>query len=58
MDEDSSAESVPVEVSGGDVDDKSARSSVDGSGGGEIKWSGRVGEQLTREEQCLFETVG
>ncbi|GJN90362.1 hypothetical protein Rhopal_003373-T1 [Rhodotorula paludigena] len=53
MDEDS-AESV----SGGDVDDKSARSSVDGSGGGEIKWSGRVGEQLTREEQCLFETVG
>ncbi|GAA6032157.1 hypothetical protein JCM8097_007101 [Rhodosporidiobolus ruineniae] len=33
---------------------------VDGAsnGSGEIKWSGKVGEQLRRNEQCLFETVG
>jgi hypothetical protein len=24
----------------------------------EVHWSGKVGEQLRRDEQCLFETVG
>ncbi|GAA5866320.1 hypothetical protein JCM8547_000738 [Rhodosporidiobolus lusitaniae] len=42
-------EEIPVEVEG--VDGK-------GSTNGEIKWSGRVGEQIRRREQCLFETVG
>lgn len=30
----------------------------DGSGGGEVKWSGDVGAHLRRDETCLFETVG
>ncbi|GAA5832404.1 hypothetical protein JCM11251_006443 [Rhodosporidiobolus azoricus] len=50
MDQDQ--EAVPVEVSGGN-----ANGSENG-GEGEIKWSGKVGEQLRRREQCLFETVG
>ncbi|GAA6003694.1 hypothetical protein JCM10207_003550 [Rhodosporidiobolus poonsookiae] len=29
-----------------------------GTAEGEIRWSARVGEQIRREEQCLFETVG
>lgn len=31
---------------------------ANGSKGGEIKWTGNVGAQLRREEECLFETVG
>lgn len=36
---------------------------VDGPNGeqtqtAEVKWSGKVGEQLKRDEQCLFQTVG
>ncbi|GAA5981366.1 hypothetical protein JCM11641_005296 [Rhodosporidiobolus odoratus] len=40
-------EQVPVEVNSGSQ-----------SAQGEIKWSGKVGQQLRRSEQCLFETVG
>ena len=32
--------------------------SPSGSQGAEIKWSGKVGEQLRRDEQCIFKTVG
>ncbi|BGP25894.1 hypothetical protein JCM10295v2_004835 [Rhodotorula toruloides] len=31
---------------------------ANGSKGSEIKWTGNVGAQLRREEECLFETVG
>ncbi|GAA5885736.1 hypothetical protein JCM3774_003295 [Rhodotorula dairenensis] len=31
---------------------------AEGTATREVRWSGRVGEQLKRDEQCLFETVG
>ncbi|GAA5961938.1 hypothetical protein JCM21900_001154 [Sporobolomyces salmonicolor] len=57
MDEDS----VPAEnASTVEVDEMDGQPSEGPAGGdtGEIKWSGKVGDQLKRSEQCLFETVG
>ncbi|CEQ43103.1 SPOSA6832_04994, partial [Sporobolomyces salmonicolor] len=57
MDEDS----VPAEnASTVEVDEMDGQPSEEPAGGdtGEIKWSGKVGDQLKRSEQCLFETVG
>jgi hypothetical protein len=47
------AEPVPV-----DVEDTNGNDSGSQTSEGEIKWSGKVGDQLRRKEQCLFETVG
>jgi len=40
-----------------DVEEMNGQS-PSGSQGAEVKWSGKVGDQLKRDEQCIFKTVG